>query len=83
MFEESPDSACDVAFEAAGDLSICLAFSDSAVSVSLALGITTEASHGHDVEGMVESPVAAVVESVPVLGLTGCRGIGAAPASRA
>ncbi len=46
VFEEPPDTAGDVAFEAADDLSLGLAFGAAPVSAGLGFGVATESGRG-------------------------------------
>ena len=69
MLEEAPDSACDVALEAASDFAVGLAFGSSSVSVVAGRVVVAASSERDDVESVVELSVAAAVETVTVLSL--------------
>jgi len=73
VLEEAPDSACDVALEAASDLAVGLAFGASFVSVVEGRLVVAASGESDDVESVVELPVAAAVEAVTVLALARCR----------
>jgi hypothetical protein len=69
VLEEAPDSACDVALEAATDLAVGLAFGASSVAVVAGGLVVVGSGDRDDEEGVVELPVAAAVEAVTVLAL--------------
>lgn len=83
MLEEAPDTACDVALEAASNLAVGLALGTPSVSILAGCWIVAGAGKRDDVERAVELPVAAAIESVTVLALAYVAGSGATPASRA
>ena len=69
MFEEAPDSACDVALDAASDLSVGLAFGASPVAVVAGRLVVAGSRERNDDQSAVELAIAAAVEAVPVLAL--------------
>ena len=69
VLEESPDSACDVALEAASDLAISLALGASSVPVVAGRLVNAGAGERDDEESAVELPVAAAVEAMTILAL--------------
>ena len=69
VFEEAPDSACDVALEAASDLAVGLAFGASSVSIVAGCLVVAAASERDDVESVVELSISVAVEAVTVLSL--------------
>ena len=73
MFEEAPDSSCDVALEAADDFSFGLAFGESSGHVCACRWVALESGDRDDVERVVHASIASSVEAVTVLLLTGCR----------
>ena len=71
MLEESPDSPGEEALDAADGFSIGLAFGDSTGDVGAGGGVAALFGDGDEVEGPVELAVAAAVEAMAVLVLTG------------
>jgi hypothetical protein len=67
VLEESPDSACDVALQAASDLSVGAAFGPASFGVVACGLVVALAGEGNDVERVVELSVSAAVEAVSVL----------------
>ena len=65
MLEEAPDSACDVALEAASDLAVSFAFGASSVAVVAGGLVTAGSGECDDEEGVVELAVAALVRVDP------------------
>ena len=64
VFEESPESAGEVALETAAGLSWGLALSDAPVDVVAGGGVGREPGAGDVVQGPVEVAVASAVEAV-------------------
>ncbi len=73
VFEESPDSSCDVALEAADDFSFGLAFRESTGHVRACRRVSLEPGDSDDVERVVHPSVPSTIEAVTVLCLSGCR----------
>ena len=66
VFEESPDSSCDEAFEASGGFSFGLAFAGSSSHVVLGDRAAALAGDSNEVEGPVELTITTAVEPVAV-----------------
>jgi hypothetical protein len=70
VFEEAPDAACDEAFEAAGGLSLGLAFGDATVRVVLGDRAVALPGDRNERERPVELATTAATEPVTILVLT-------------
>ncbi len=64
VVEVAVEASGEVSLEAAADLAVCLALGAPSVGVGTGLGVMRHADHGDDVQGAVETPVAAAVEPV-------------------